>query len=65
MLITITHARQLGYCSSGIRLFCAKNNLDFIQFIKVGFEVEILEQFDDSMIIDLINLAKKELKNGR
>lgn len=61
MIIHIRHARQLGYCSKGLRVFCKKYNLNYIQFATVGVDINQLKHINDSYLDNVINQAKREL----
>lgn len=56
----LAHARQLKYCSSGIRLFCKTYNLNFMELVKVGLDVDVLLATGDKLAIDMAELAIKE-----
>jgi len=58
MKVTIEHARQLKYCTPGLRYFAKLHNLDFRKLVKEGIEVEELEKINDSMANKLIEIAK-------
>lgn len=60
------HARELDYCSSGIRQFCKAYSLSFIDLVRYGLDVNVLLATGDKLAIDMANLAIKEDKeNGR
>jgi len=62
----MTHARQLDYCSSGIRLFCKTYDLNFLELVRRGLDVNILIATGDGLAINMAQLAIKEAneKNG-
>lgn len=66
MKIYLRHVRELGYCNSGLRKFCKKHNIDFLNFIKYGMDVEELKSItDDGFAMRVIDLVEKEaLENG-
>lgn len=53
----LSHARELHYCSSGIRLFCKIYGLDFMTLVKVGLDVDVLIATGDTLAIAMANLA--------
>jgi len=57
----IQHARQLGYCLSGVRQFCKKHGLDFADFARNGIDSDILKQTKDAMAIEMSKLAESEV----
>lgn len=65
MKVKLEHARRLHYCSSGIRQFCSKYNIDFRDFIRNGIDAKELEKLDDGLSNRMINLAKEDSLNGK
>lgn len=60
------HARQLKYCSRGIRDFCLKYDLDYTELIKNGLDAELLMNTNDYLAIDMVKVAEQErLGDGR
>jgi len=59
VLIRLHHARELKYCSRGIRYWCKQKGIDYIKFIKEGIEEEVLLAFNDSMAKRVVEHAKK------
>lgn len=49
MIITITHVRDVLYCSNGTRAFFAKYQLDYSDFLKNGIDESKLTALNDSM----------------
>lgn len=65
MKATMQHARQLEYCSSGIRDFCKAYNLDFMTLVTEGFDCEMLRETGDALALSMVALAEKEAsENG-
>ena len=60
----MNHARQLDYCSSGIRMFCKMYGLSFIDLVRYGLDVEVLIATGDTLAINMANLAIEEDKNN-
>lgn len=63
-VITINHCRKAGWCVSGVRRFCAQNNLDFRRLVREGVPVEEVEGIDCALIAKAVEIAKKENGNG-
>lgn len=61
MIITLSHCRNLNYCSEGIRLFFKIHKLDFMDFVRNGIDEKILLDTNDSMAKQVV----EEAKNGR
>ena len=61
MLVGISHARRLGYCSKSIRLYADRYNLDLKEFVLRGLPEELLLETKDSMAIKLVEKAKEDL----
>lgn len=59
MIITLDHARRMGYCSSGIRLFAKKYKLDLREFCHNGIDESVLISTGDEMAIAIVEEAKK------
>jgi len=62
MVVTLAHARELQYCSKGIRQFCERHGIDFYRFRHGGIPVEELQGIDDAMLHKLIELALQDDK---
>lgn len=63
MRITLMDARlaALGkpkYCITGIRLFCKKHNIDFMDFARNGIEASELEKLNDSMANKILEAVR-------
>ena len=59
--VRIEHARHLGYCAKGMRLWCEEQGLDYMVFVNEGFDVSVFDNFkDDIMINALIEEAQHE-----
>lgn len=64
-IITTKHTRDMGYCSSGVRNFCLKHQIDYRKFIKHGIDEADLIKINDAMSLKLIYYAKsKETEHG-
>jgi hypothetical protein len=57
--VQIQDARELGYCSRGMREFCARKQIDWEKFIAEGIDSDELRQYDDAMANRLIEQAEK------
>ena len=64
MIATWNHAKELGYCSMGIRRWCAARGLDHLEFVRHGVSVDWLRQQGDAMALRLANHAEKSVRNG-
>jgi len=58
MKIKLEHARALGYCTRGVRVFGKKHKLDLTDFLKNGIDEEILAKLNDDMSNKMIEVAK-------
>lgn len=67
--ITVDDIRALGvgekYCVRGCRLMCYKHNLSFDKLIKHGLPIKDVEHIQDSMVIKVIEIAKKRIEDAR
>lgn len=66
MILKIQHARALGYCIPGIKMFIekhgAKHGYTFKKFMQDGVDERILRLTGDHMALEMIKKAKE---NGR
>lgn len=60
IIIKLEHARQLGYCSKGMRRLCEKYGLDYLDFIKNGISAEKLLSItnNDWMVQQVVEVAR-------
>jgi len=63
MIVTLTDARELGYCSRGLRAFFARHRLDWGQFLRQGLPAEALLDTGDAMAAALVEHVRR--KHGR
>lgn len=59
VIATWNHAKELGYCSMGIRRWCAARGLDHLEFVKNGVPTDWLRQCGDAMATRLADYAEK------
>ena len=64
MKILIRHARQVAFCSCGMRYFAEKHNLDFLRFVREGLDEEELRATGDQTALMAIEAAYREVQNG-
>lgn len=65
MKATLAHARQLGYCSEGLRDWCKSNNMEFLVLVREGFDCDVLRATRDHLALAMVELAEQEaLENG-
>lgn len=57
--VLMAHLRKLGYCSSGVRRFCARHRLDFSKLLNEGLTETELKATGDWMAEKAIEEAKK------
>lgn len=67
MKVLITDGWAVGYCSKGMRAFCARHNISYIEFARDGIDASILEQIDDHMVHKILEAAhgRKQEDDGR
>ncbi|MFL0802460.1 MAG: hypothetical protein K6L81_01995 [Agarilytica sp.] len=58
MIITLAHQRKFHYCSKGARRFCKRHDLDFLEFVRNGYDESVLLETGDAMAIKLVEFAK-------
>lgn len=59
-IVTLEHARRLGYCARGMRDFAERAGLDWQAFRERGLPVGVLEATGDGMAIAAARLAREE-----
>ena len=65
MRATLAHARQLGYCSEGLREWCKAYDMEFLVLVRKGFDCDVLRDTGDHLALAMVELAEKEaLENG-
>lgn len=64
MRVYLRHARQVAYCSLGIRQFCKTYGIDFLKFVREGISAEQLKEIGDPLGLRLIEIAQQEI-NGK
>ena len=58
MIIVLADCRKVFYCSKGIRVFCKKYKLDYIDFLKNGIEADKLLELNDSMANKIVEIKR-------
>jgi hypothetical protein len=58
----VQHAKILGYCAKGMRVFCKLHGLDYTKFVREGFTPEELLNTNDIMAEKLVKLAQERGK---
>ena len=65
-LVTIEHirrARELhgGFCTTGIRTWCDRHNIDFRRLLQQGYPIAEIEVIGDAFSTQEIQIAKGEV----
>lgn len=60
MIITTSHARDSGFCVSGIKKYFEQHGLDYRQFIKHGLDEETIASTNTEFSRRIIETAHKE-----
>jgi hypothetical protein len=63
--LRIKHIRQAGYCASGTRVWFERHNINYVEFLKNGIDVEILEATGDHFALVASQLARDEEAAGQ
>lgn len=61
--VTTAHLRELGWCVSGARKWCARNGISFDDFIRDGIPVSRVEACKDAMGLQMAAIARKEAED--
>lgn len=59
-IVTLAHARKLGYCAQGMREFARHYGLDWQRFIVEGLPAADLLATGDHMALEVVRLAQRE-----
>lgn len=62
ILVTMAEIRELRYCASGARDWCAKHGFDFRELVKTGLDAENVYATGDQFGVNAANLAKKKAR---
>lgn len=59
VIVRMPHMRHLGYCSSGVRAFFEKFDLDYVDFLKNGIDSDVLLRAcnNDHMALRVVEVA--------
>lgn len=63
--IYIRHVKQAGLCSRGLRLFATEHNLDWVDFLENGIDIDDVKNIDDALVQAVIAAAQKEVERGQ
>jgi len=59
-LVTLEHARALGYCAKGMRAFAERHGLDWQTFRAEGLPATTMEATGDAMAVAAAQRARNE-----
>lgn len=59
-VVTLAHARALGYCAKGMRAFAERHGLDWQAFRDQGLPATTMEATGDAMAIAAARRARQE-----
>lgn len=62
--VTMKHVRKLKGCSSGVRQFMKRANLDYDLFLREGLPIETIRATGDAMAMKIADVAEAEANNG-
>jgi len=60
MTVTHRHARDIGYCNRGLRMWFARVGLDWADFLKNGIAADTLRKHNNAMVERVIARAEKD-----
>lgn len=63
-VVRVDHARGLGYCARGMRLFFATHGLDWDTFLQKGYPASTIEATGDAMAQAVADVARREHQQG-
>jgi hypothetical protein len=66
LLIKMHHAKALNYCSTGVKHWCKQNGINYLKFVKIGIDEDIVLSKGDGMARRVVKIAREmEKNNGR
>ena len=65
MRVLIRHAREVGYCARGMRVFAERHGIDWPRFVAEGIDADELRATNDAMAELVIAQAEREGKDGQ
>jgi hypothetical protein len=66
LIIKMHHAKALNYCSRGVKHWCNQNGINYLKFVKIGIDSDIVLSKGDDMGKRVVEIAKEmEKNNGR
>jgi hypothetical protein len=66
LIIKMHHAKSLNYCSNGVKHWCKQNGINYLKFVKIGIDEDIILSKDDDMGKRVVEIAREmEKNNGR
>ena len=60
--VTMAEIRELRYCASGARTWCAQNGFDFRELVKTGLDANAVEATGDQFGVNAALLAKEKAR---
>jgi hypothetical protein len=63
-IVTVEHARELGYCAKGIRRWFEGRDKTWVEFVEHGIDTEWLRATGDAMAIRLADFAEFGIRPG-
>ena len=58
MIATWNQAKELGYCSSGLRRWCESHGIETLDFVRNGLDTDWLRKQNDAMASRLADYAE-------
>lgn len=59
VIVRMEHMRKAQFCSSGVRAFFKRHDLDWSDFLKNGIPAEKLAATGDAMALQVIEVARE------
>lgn len=63
VIVRMSHVQKI-HCSGGARRFAKTHNLDWDSFLRNGISSDELEPLNDFMVMQVIEIARKEVNNN-
>lgn len=65
LIVTNADRRALAFCSTGARLWFARHNLDWTQFLLHGLPAAVFETIGDAFALEIVAQAKRRIADGQ
>lgn len=65
LIVTNADRRALAFCSTGARLWFARYNLDWTQFLLHGLPADAFVAIGDAFALQIVEQARRRINDGQ